>query len=273
MEAFYRGWLADGLSRTEALATAKRAAIARGVDFRQWSAFVLWDADQGSAPGALPNRPEASGAEQEAAWQERLAAATRATEYEFTAAAAGGRLATNRAGKLLALVTASGVEMTLLASPSCKVGLRTTRLGRASRMRQVEAGEAVSIGNRAEIRRAGLVEWYTNDSRGIGQGFRFDERPGGEGALWLEQQLHGDARAELVGEVLTLRSSSGDMVLSCTGLAAADANGRTLPARLVVEDTTLRIESEDRDAVYPLTFELLHSARTEPVTGGADRGR
>jgi CHAT domain-containing protein/tetratricopeptide (TPR) repeat protein len=271
MEAFYRGWLIDGLSRTEALANAKRAAIARGVDFRQWSAFVLWDADQGSAPGANP--PDASGAEQQAAWQERLAAATRATDYEFTAAPAGGRRATNRACNLVTLVTAGGVEMASLVSPSCKVGLRTNRLGRARRMRQVEAGEAASIGNRAEIRRAGLVEWYANDARGIGQGFRLDERPDGEGALWLEQELHGDASAELVGEVLTLRSPSEGTVLSCTGVAAVDANGKALPARLVVERTTLRIESEDRDAVYPLTFELLHSAGTEPVAGGADRRR
>jgi CHAT domain-containing protein len=44
MVAFYRDWLRGGVSRAEALAEAKREAIARGVAIDDWAAFVLWDA-------------------------------------------------------------------------------------------------------------------------------------------------------------------------------------------------------------------------------------
>jgi hypothetical protein len=48
MVDFYRRWLAGGASRIEALAAAKRAAIAAGADVADWAGFILWD---------VPERP------------------------------------------------------------------------------------------------------------------------------------------------------------------------------------------------------------------------
>jgi CHAT domain-containing protein len=44
MVSFYGHWLKDGLTRPEALARAKRAAIQRGAALKSWSAYILWDA-------------------------------------------------------------------------------------------------------------------------------------------------------------------------------------------------------------------------------------
>ena len=40
--AFYTQWLREGLKKGDALATAKRAAIASGVPIRVWAAYTLW---------------------------------------------------------------------------------------------------------------------------------------------------------------------------------------------------------------------------------------
>jgi CHAT domain-containing protein/predicted negative regulator of RcsB-dependent stress response len=44
METFYRKWVEGGATKTEALALAKRDAIARGLPLRTWSAYILWGA-------------------------------------------------------------------------------------------------------------------------------------------------------------------------------------------------------------------------------------
>jgi CHAT domain-containing protein len=44
MAAFYREWLEGQATKAEALARAKRDAIAAGIPLRTWSAYLLWDA-------------------------------------------------------------------------------------------------------------------------------------------------------------------------------------------------------------------------------------
>jgi hypothetical protein len=82
-------------------------------------------------------------------------------------------------------------------------------------------------------------------------------RPAGEGPLRVELAT-GGLRAELASErTALLRTPAGETVLRYEGLAAADATGRALSARLVATGSALAIEVEDRGAAYPVTIDPL----------------
>ncbi|GIW41370.1 MAG: hypothetical protein KatS3mg076_1947 [Candidatus Binatia bacterium] len=114
--------------------------------------------------------------------------------------------------------------------------------------------------NRVEYRRGVVTEWYVNGPLGLEQGFTVAERPAGLAArapLRVEIEQAGTLHAEMKedGRGLVLRGPGGSAVLAYRGLAAWDAKGQELPARLELAGATLAIEVDDAGAEYPVTID------------------
>jgi hypothetical protein len=186
-----------------------------------------------------------------------VTAALLAKEYEFSPVGTAGRSAPNRACNLRSVVTGSGVEVASRTPAHWRVGLCAMRLGRGSDMRELCAGTVVSKGQRAEILRDGLVEWYANDAAGLEQGFTLLNRPPGDSTLRLEIRISGTARAELSadGDVLTFADPEAGLVLRYSGLCVFGADRAPVTARMRLDGATLAIEADDRGAAYPLTID------------------
>jgi hypothetical protein len=169
-----------------------------------------------------------------------------------------GLQAPNRAHNLRTYFDGSGIRVhdrTAAGSPEL-LSLGLAGIGRGQRLAAVEPGEVSSEGARVEIHRPGLVEWYANSPEGLEQGFAVAERPEGEGALVLELGVKG-AQASLRGERVIFDTGPGRR-LSYARLAAVDAEGRALAARIAVpEASRVRLVVEDGEAVYPLEIDPL----------------
>ena len=149
-----------------------------------------------------------------------------------------------------------------------QLGLALVAVGRDGAMKQAEPAGVEARGNRAELHRGSLTEWYVNDERGLEQGFTLEERPAGaEGdELVLALELTGDLVPLVAGNgrrLDLLRPGNPLPVLVYGGLAVVDAKGLELPARLELEAESeskgrgLRIVVADADAVYPVQVDPL----------------
>ena len=153
-------------------------------------------------------------------------------------------------------------------------GMSLRGYGYGERMQEATPATLVAADNRIEYRRGELTEWYVNDQRGLEQGFTLAARPaGGEGRepLVVRLSVEGDLRAEgsadhqhiyFVGE-------SGAYVLSYSGLAAFDAHGKRLAARMRIAEGEVRLEVEDEGAEYPLTIDPLIATETKLTASDA----
>ncbi|MCB1064006.1 MAG: FG-GAP repeat protein [Verrucomicrobiae bacterium] len=106
-----------------------------------------------------------------------------------------------------------------------------------------------------------LEEWFINDRRGLEQGWTLHQRPAGAGAKDGSVTLALEVRGNLhLGEsatenIISFSDSKGDTVLTYSGLKAWDAEGRNLPASFIAHPTGVRIEVDERNAVYPITID------------------
>jgi hypothetical protein len=195
---------------------------------------------------------------------ERIAA----SEYRASEEGAGWQ-APNRAHSLRCYFDATGVRIhdrTGNASPLVQLSL--IRLGRAGRLAALAPGaDAVAHGERVEIRRPGIVEWYVNSPAGLEQGFTLSQRPKGEGELVLELAVAG-ARASQRGDAIAFQTAAG-RTLDYGALTAVDAAGRKLAARFeLARADRLRIAVDDRNALYPVAIDPL---LTDPARLGSDQ--
>jgi hypothetical protein len=144
--------------------------------------------------------------------------------------------------------------------------LRLARLGREAQRDPVAAGEVHAAGERIEIRRPGIVEWYVNSAAGLEQGFSVDQRPAGAGELVLELAVEG-ARVQQSGEALELRAENG-RTFGYGALWVKDAAGREVPARLASSaPDRIEIRVADAGASYPLTIDPLLTSIADAVLG------
>jgi hypothetical protein len=183
-------------------------------------------------------------------------------EYEATRNPLGLQ-APNRAHDLQTYFDESGIRLHDAAAPGNHEMLRLSlaRIGRDDRFTAVGSGDEVEArGERVEIRRPGIVEWYVNSAAGLEQGFTISERPAGVGPLVVELSLAG-GRASLEDDSILLRAA--DRVLHYDQLAVLDAEGRALEARFVVPDENrLQIVVADGGARYPVAIDPM--IRTSP---------
>jgi hypothetical protein len=178
--------------------------------------------------------------------------------YDF-ARTAPGASATNAALALHARFDDGAVSITPEGS-AWSLTLRLARFGRTATPSDMASGTRPSIDrNRlAIVRGAGVTEWWVHGAEGLEQGFELGERPAGDGEVVLELALDG-LTAELVDGARTasLRDPRGREVLRYGKLAAGDADGRAVAARMEVTPGRIAIRLDDRAARYPITVDPL----------------
>ena len=126
---------------------------------------------------------------------------------------------------------------------------------------EVATGELRRDGQRLEISRPGLTEWFVNRPTGLEHGFTLESRPMEAGAkLLLSIAVEGDLiisvrdngqRAELQDK------ETGLKVLDYDKLRVWDATNKELPARMAAAQNgeKLQLEVDDAGARYPLTID------------------
>jgi hypothetical protein len=113
--------------------------------------------------------------------------------------------------------------------------------------------------NRVEYRRGSLTEWYVNGPAGLEQGFTITKPPGQANhrpltiMLSLSRDLTVDVDDNHTG--LRLKAHDGKAGLRYTGLSAADAAGRKLPAWLEVQGEQLLLRVNDTGGRYPVVID------------------
>ena len=150
------------------------------------------------------------------------------------------------------------------------VKLHVASVGRSELPQELTRERAPEIvGDRVQLARAGVVEWYALDARGVEQGFRVETCPSGEGPLIVRVAIEGfAASASNVDGELDLRAENADAPSFRYGaLAAADANGASLAATMSAESAhVIRLEVTDSAAAYPITIDpLVWGLRTRLV--------
>ncbi len=166
----------------------------------------------------------------------------------------GGFEAVNPGQRLHVRFERSGV---LLSSGAARVGLSLDGVGYGGSLRA--AGDVLSgvAANRVVYTGGGLSEWYANGPLGLEQGFTVTRAPVGRpsGPLTLSMALSGDVHATLVPGGGGVVLSRGGSSLRYGALAASDAQGRTLPSRLVLHAGRILLLVDTRGARYPLRID------------------
>ena len=169
---------------------------------------------------------------------------------------AGGVHIDNRLHDLSADFRRQGITVT---AGGGRLGLGLRRIGYGSKLAPVAPAQPEATRNRVEYRRGALTEWYVNGPLGLEQGFTLAAPPGerSAGPLTLALSVSGTLRVSLApgAKALDLSLSGRPAPVRYRGLAAWDADGRALPARLALRDGTLLVQVKDADARYPLTID------------------
>jgi hypothetical protein len=200
-------------------------------------------------------------------WHRNVIENLRRAEYHYSAVGDGTWSAPNRAQNIRSFVTAEGLRLTprLPAAQPWEVELRLVGFGRGDALTDTGAAvqPLVADGNRVELIRAPLTEWYVNEREGIEQGFTIPTAPahGVEGQpVVIEMRVSGENVAVDMSsdaqEVL-FRTASGRAALRYDSLIVLDAEGRRLPSRFESAGDRLRIVADDAGAVYPLLVDPL----------------
>ncbi len=192
-----------------------------------------------------------------------LNAALNATRYQVNQQDGAWR-AENPAHKLSAQFTPAQVRIaeTAAAKPQWQFGMKLSGYGYGDKLSTVEEGALTSNGNRVEIRKGAITEWYVNQPEGLEQGFTLNAPPSPisnlKSPLRLALQLTGDLRAASTNkQAITLKDKHGRVVLGYDHLAAWDAQHKALPATMKADGQSITLEVDDANAVYPVTIDPL----------------
>ncbi len=188
-------------------------------------------------------------------------------------------LAANPDQHLQTVFTADGAHVsTAGAAHGWSWGVHLEAVGRNT-IDHVPTAVMVARGDTLLLQHGTATEWYRNGPRGIEQGFTLHVRPNGSTSrpVRLQLRLTGSLQARLErGDTgLALQRADGSTVLRYTGLAAHDASGRTLAARLALHGTHLWLVVHDRGARYPVSIDpwmegptLSVSLQSKPIHQG-----
>jgi trimeric autotransporter adhesin len=128
--------------------------------------------------------------------------------------------------------------------------------------------------NRVQYGRGAVSEWYVNGPLGLEQGLTIARppAPSGPGPLTLSIALGGDLRPALArsGRELVFRTADNRAVLRYGGLAATDARGHALRARMAVRGASLWLSVDARGARYPLRIDPFIQSAELTASDGAD---
>jgi hypothetical protein len=155
------------------------------------------------------------------------------------------------------------------AAKRSEISLKAMSVGRAGPGRGLRSGELAlgacrSDGTKDEygdcLKRLerdldGVTEWWENREDGIAHGFAVERAPSGTGS-WLRVAIRvAGARIELDPDARGAVLIGNDQRFSYRGLAAWDAERRSLPTRMRRAGTHLLLEVDDRGARYPVVID------------------
>ncbi len=169
----------------------------------------------------------------------------------------------NRAHNLRTYFTPQGFQSIPAATdntPEWVWGLSLTGYGAAGDIAPVAPAELSVLDNRIEYRRGIITEWYTNDERGLEQGFTLYQAPASpHEEITLRMEIGGSLQGTMdsLGEGIDFFSQDGVLVLSYGELKAVDSTGRELPGRLSLSGEYLDITIDTDGAVYPVYIDPL----------------
>ena len=213
-----------------------------------------------------------------AAWRAHAQAEIRGLEYRPKAVPAGesdGALHTvrapNRAHNFRLSFTPEGVRVTprTRTGPDWSWGLQLTGIGRAGDLCRPEAARLRVDGDRVELVRGRLTEWYINDERGLEQGFTLEEPwPGADDELVVRMAVTGSLRPKMEAghRAIGFAPPDGATVLRFGQLLAWDASGRELPVRFGLADGGVEIAVATTGARYPIVIDPLATAAAWTAT-------
>ena len=213
-------------------------------------------------------------------WWAQAQAEIRGLEYRpkvLPEAGADGAVHTvrapNRAHNFRLNFTPEGVRVTprTATGPDWSWGLQLTGIGRAGDLRRPEAARLRVAGDRVELVRGQLTEWYINDERGLEQGFTLHgPLPGSAGdELLLRLDVAGtlQPRLEQGNRAIAFAPPGGETVLRYGQLLAFDAAGRDLPVRFDLVGGGVEIAVATTGARYPIVIDPLATSVTWMATG------
>ncbi len=124
-------------------------------------------------------------------------------------------------------------------------------------------------GDKVEIFRENIYEWYRNSKAGLEQALAITTPPTNKKSQELRLTVKiSSATAAMRGETVAFTSSSGRK-LRYGDLVVLDANKKQAPARFAVSDkTTLHIIIDDSNAAYPLMMKALISSTVDSMLEG-----
>lgn len=180
---------------------------------------------------------------------------------------AGAWIFTNRAHGLQAEIKASGATFTVKSTvqdtfKNFSLLWRTASIDYGDLSLELSDGEVTSCpkSNRIEIRRPGSIEWFVNHPHGIEQGYTILERPANSDQdsplkVWFDVGGDFEATVGSCGQQIVLRDRENDITLHYDQLKSWDAEGRSLPSRMISDKGRVGIEVEVAAAVYPITID------------------
>jgi MYXO-CTERM domain-containing protein len=236
----------------------------------------------GPSPAASSSAKAAAGSEQASLrktpmpatlWMAFLRTQQKAAGYDFVSDAAGTLRARAGSHDATAAVVATprGVRLSRNDGGELSLGVETRSVGRdgAARSRGV-------LRHRAEgqelvlDREDDVEERYLAGPLGLEQSFVVRARPEGQGPLAIEVAFDGLTPEAAGGAPLRvlLRDEAGRVRAGYRDLVAADAEGRELPARMLVREGGVALVIEDAGASYPLRVDPVVWTQQAELTAG-----
>ena len=111
-----------------------------------------------------------------------------------------------------------------------------------------------------------ITEWYENSASGLEQGWTINEKQANanDDELKLVLELGGDLKAKLAADkqAIDFVRANDEAVVRYDKLKSWDASGKELPSRMELNNETLSIVVDDKNAKYPITVDpFLHRRR------------
>ncbi len=177
----------------------------------------------------------------------------------------------NPANRLYFLFDEKGV--TFKRGSDWSLGMQLESYGTRSNQQTFPTQKLHLDGNTVTLDRGDIQEWYINRAQGLEQGFTLADKPAGHTAgedIVLKIQLSGDLepRWQREGEKIAFYTEQSDYAFSYDKLLVVDANGKNLPAKMLLAQGQLQIQFDPTGAQWPVTVDPVVSVETKLV--GAD---